>query len=53
LPLYGQRASISEVVAIPESGAVTHVQENAIALSLTLTPQELETLDAALPLSGR
>jgi diketogulonate reductase-like aldo/keto reductase len=42
-----------KVVAIPESGAVTHVQENAVALSLTLTPQELETLDAALPLSGR
>jgi diketogulonate reductase-like aldo/keto reductase len=37
------------VMAIPESGSVAHVQENAVALSLTLTPQELQTLDAAHP----
>ena len=37
------------VIAIPESGSAAHVQENAVALSLTLTPQELETLDAAHP----
>ena len=41
------------VIAIPESGSVEHVKENAVALSLTLTPQELQTLDAAHPLSGR
>ena len=41
------------VIAIPESGSVAHVTENADALSLTLTPQELQTLDAAHPLSGR
>ena len=41
------------VIAIPESGSVPHVKENAVALSLTLTPQELQTLDAAHPLSGR
>ena len=41
------------VIAIPESGSVAHVTENAVALSLTLTPQELQTLDAAHPLSGR
>jgi len=35
------------VIAIPESGSVAHVKENAVALSLTLTPQELQTLDAA------
>jgi diketogulonate reductase-like aldo/keto reductase len=35
------------VIAIPESGSVTHVKENAVALSLTLTPQELQTLDVA------
>jgi diketogulonate reductase-like aldo/keto reductase len=35
-----------KVVAIPESGSVAHVRENALALSLTLTPQEVETLDA-------
>jgi hypothetical protein len=33
------------VIAIPESGLAAHVQENAVALSLTLTPQELQTLD--------
>ena len=38
------------VIAIPESGSVAHVKENAVALSLTLTPQELQALDAAHPL---
>ena len=38
------------VIAIPESGSVAHVKENAVALSLTLTPQELQALDAAFPL---
>jgi diketogulonate reductase-like aldo/keto reductase len=37
------------VIAIPESGSVAHVKENAIALSLTLTPQELAALDAVHP----
>ena len=37
------------VIAIPEAGSPAHVKENAAALSLTLTPQELETLDAAFP----
>jgi diketogulonate reductase-like aldo/keto reductase len=37
------------VIAIPESGSVAHVKENAVALSLTLTPQDLQTLDAAHP----
>jgi diketogulonate reductase-like aldo/keto reductase len=41
------------VVAIPESGSVKHVKENAVALTLTLTPQELRSLDAAFPLSNR
>ena len=41
------------VIAIPESGSVAYVKENAVALSLTLTPQELQTLGAAHPLSGR
>ena len=30
-----------KVIAIPESGSVAHVRENAVALSLTLTPEEL------------
>jgi diketogulonate reductase-like aldo/keto reductase len=37
------------VIAIPESGSPAHVRENALALSLTLTPQELQALDAAHP----
>jgi diketogulonate reductase-like aldo/keto reductase len=41
------------VIAIPESGSMVHVKENAVALSLTLTPQELQTLDAAHPPPGR
>jgi diketogulonate reductase-like aldo/keto reductase len=41
------------VIAIPESGSVAHVKENAVALSLTLTPQELLTLDAAHPPPSR
>jgi diketogulonate reductase-like aldo/keto reductase len=41
------------VIAIPESGSVPHVKENALALSLTLTSQELQTLDAAHPRPSR
>ena len=37
------------VIAIPESGSPTHVKENAVALSLTLTQRNLQTLDAAYP----
>jgi diketogulonate reductase-like aldo/keto reductase len=37
------------VIAIPESGSPAHVKENAVALALTLTPQDLQTLDAAHP----
>jgi diketogulonate reductase-like aldo/keto reductase len=37
------------VIAIPESGSPTHVKENSVALSLSLTPQELQALDAAFP----
>jgi len=34
------------VIAIPEAGSPEHVKENAAAFSLTLTPQDLQTLDA-------
>jgi diketogulonate reductase-like aldo/keto reductase len=37
------------VIAIPEAGSAAHVRENAVALSLTLTPNELQTIDAAYP----
>ncbi len=37
------------VIAIPESGSPAHVKENAVALSIALTPRDLQTLDAALP----
>jgi diketogulonate reductase-like aldo/keto reductase len=41
------------VIAIPESGSAEHVRENAVALSLTLTPDELRALDAAHPPPSR
>lgn len=41
------------VIAIPRSGSPEHVKENAVALSLTLTPQEFQTLDRAHPLARR
>jgi len=41
------------VLAIPESGNPAHVRENAAALSLALTPQDLAALDAAFPGRGR
>jgi diketogulonate reductase-like aldo/keto reductase len=41
------------VIAIPESGSVAHVRENAVALSLPLTAQDLQTLDAARPGQSR
>jgi diketogulonate reductase-like aldo/keto reductase len=37
------------VIAIPESGSPAHVKENAVALSIALTPLDLQTLDAAFP----
>src|SRR5207248_6249472 len=39
------------IIASPESGSVAHVKENAVPL--TLTPQELQTLDAAHPPPSR
>ena len=42
-----------QVIAIPESGAAAHVKENAVALSLTLTPEELRLLDEAHLAPGR
>ena len=37
------------VIAIPESGSPEHVRENAAALSIALTPQDLRTVAAAFP----
>jgi len=37
------------VIAIPESGSPAHVKENALALSITLTPRDFQTLEAAFP----
>lgn len=37
------------VIAIPESGTPAHVRENAAALSVALTSQDLQSLDAAFP----
>src|SRR5262245_19452373 len=41
------------VISIPESGSVAHVKENAVALSLMLTPQDIQTLETAHPLPKR
>ena len=38
-----------KVIAIPESGSPAHAKENAAALSIALTPQDLRTLAAAYP----
>jgi diketogulonate reductase-like aldo/keto reductase len=38
-----------DIIAIPESGSPAHTKENAAALSTTLTPQDLETLNKAYP----
>jgi diketogulonate reductase-like aldo/keto reductase len=38
-----------KVIAIPESGSAAHVKENALSLSLTLTREELQTLDTVFP----
>lgn len=37
------------VIAIPESGSPPHTKENAAALSINLTPEEIKMLDAAYP----
>jgi diketogulonate reductase-like aldo/keto reductase len=37
------------VIAIPESGSPAHVKENAVALSMELTEEDLKTLDSAYP----
>lgn len=37
------------IIAIPESGSPAHVRENAAALAVTLTPQDLQVLDKAFP----
>ena len=41
------------VIAIPESGSAAHVKENAVALSLKLTPEDIQTLDTAFPMSSK
>jgi diketogulonate reductase-like aldo/keto reductase len=38
-----------KVIAIPESGSPAHARENAAALSVALTPQDIQTLSAAYP----
>ena len=38
-----------KVIAIPESGSPEHTRENAAALSIALTPQDIQTLDTAYP----
>jgi diketogulonate reductase-like aldo/keto reductase len=40
-----------KIIAIPESGNTSHVKENAVAVSLDLTPEDVQALDAAHPAS--
>lgn len=37
------------VIAIPESGSPAHVKDNAVAQAIVLTPQDLQTMNAAFP----
>lgn len=39
------------VIAIPKSGSAAHVKENAVALSLTLSPQDIQALEVAHPVA--
>jgi diketogulonate reductase-like aldo/keto reductase len=41
------------VIAIPESGSAAHVKENAVALSLRLTPEDIQTLDGVFPMNSK
>ena len=41
------------VIAIPESGSAAHVKENAVGLSLRLTPEDIQTLDAVFPMNSK
>ena len=41
------------IIAIPESGNSDHVKENAVALTLALTSEEIQALDAAHPPPNR
>jgi len=41
------------VIAIPESGSPAHTKENAVALSIALTPRDIQTLAAAYPGASR
>ena len=41
------------VIAIPELGSAAHVKENAVALSLRLTPEDVETLDGVFPMNSK
>jgi len=41
------------VMAIPKAGTVAHVQENAAALDIILTQEDLGRLNDAFPAPGR
>jgi hypothetical protein len=51
--LSGAPAIAADVTSNSPGRTMAHVRENTVALSLTLTPEELQTLDAAHPRSGR
>ncbi|MNP70462.1 putative oxidoreductase YtbE [compost metagenome] len=41
------------VMAIPKASSIEHVKENASALEITFSAEELARLDAAFPAPGR
>lgn len=41
------------VMAIPKAATVAHVEENAAALNIALTAEDLSRLDKAFPAPGR
>ncbi|MGB7250900.1 MAG: aldo/keto reductase [Phormidesmis sp.] len=42
-----------DVIVIPKSSRIEHIEENYAALNLTLAPEELATLDTAFPAPAR
>ena len=47
-----RRPTSGGVIAVPKAVRLAHVKENAAALDLELTDEELEVLDRAFPAQG-
>jgi diketogulonate reductase-like aldo/keto reductase len=42
-----------QLIAIPKAGSVAHVKENALALDIGLSQEEIELIEKAFPAPGR